>query len=390
MTWPVARQLLAFGLLLGGAPVSTGSAQSAIGMREARGGVVFETWHLGPGTLEQIDRVQQTSIPVAAGVRFGALNVDLYGAYAQAMVRYRNGTEVKLDGLTDVKLRGTFRLPGDNWMLTAGVTVPTGKTKLSEQELDAVRVLGAPALRFQTPAYGTGAGGLAGIVYSTRVGSWGWGFGASFEKRGSFEPVEAAALGYSALDLSPSSSVRLTAGTDGIVGQTAMSVNVSSTLYGTDKLYRAVAGVGSVTEKINLGPAFSAEWRWRVPAAAFNEITVFAYDRYRTKYKRGEPQSTVPGTSSNELEGGAFGSIPITPSLGVVMGLNGRYHSGLSVDNLISTAAIASGGGRIGLSYAVGDVMLQPALGGEIGSMNTGGHSLSVNKLLLSFSIGTR
>ncbi len=383
------RRAMLPGLLLA-APLTAAGAQSITGNTEWRVGVVYEAWHFNNGTLENLDRATQTSIPIIGVARFGATTVDLYTSYAQSTARYRDGTETHLDGLSDVKLRGAYRLPGEHWMLTAGVTLPTGKTRLSESELDAVRVFGAPSLRFQTQSLGNGFGGLGGVVYTTHLGSWSWGFAASYELRGSFEPVEAASLGFATLDLKPSNALRFSIGTDGIVGQTAMSLNVSSTMYGTDELNRSLTGVGTATDRINLGPAVSGEWRWRVPAPGFREITLFAYDRYRSSYTRGGDRRTVAGTSGNEFEGGANGTITISPTLGVVTALSGRYHSGLAVDNLVSTSAIVTGGGRLGLAYNAVGLIFQPSVGGELGRMDTGGRTLSVNKLLLSMSVGAR
>ncbi len=382
------RALLSAALLT--TPLAGTAAQSLTGNTEWRVGVLYEAWHFGSGTLENLDRATQTSIPIIGVARFGPATVDLYTAYAKSTVHFRDGSQTHLDGLTDVKLRGTWRLPGENWLLTAGVTVPTGKTKLTEAELNAVRVLGAPSLRFQTPALGNGFGGLGGVVYTTHLAGWSWGFAASYEFRGTFEPVEAASLGFTTLDLKPSNTLRFSVGTDGIVGQTAMSFNVSSTMYGTDKLNRSITGVGSATDRINLGPAVTGEWRWRVPAPGFREVTLFAYDRYRSSYTRGSDAHRVAGTSGNEFEGGASGAITMSPALVMVTGLSGRYHSGLAVDNLVSTSAIVTGGGRVGLAYTAAGLVFQPAVGGEIGRMNTGGHTLSVNKLLLSMSVGAR
>jgi hypothetical protein len=74
----------------------------------------------------------------------------------------------------------------------------------------------------------------------------------------------------------------------------------------------------------------------------------------------------------------------------LVAGVRGRWHTGLSVDTSLPTAGIVSGGGDIGLSWLAGPFALHPAIGGELGRLDTGPSTISVNKLEASFTISAR
>ena len=74
-------------------------------------------------------------------------------------------------------------------------------------------------------------------------------------------------------------------------------------------------------------------------------------------------------------------------SLDFVASLRGRYHTGLSIDTSLPTAGIVSGGGDIGLAWDAGRFELRPAIGGELGRLDTGPTTLSVHKLEASLTI---
>jgi len=133
---------------------------------------------------------------------------------------------------------------------------------------------------------------------------------------------------------------------------------------------------------------FTGEWQLRAAAGAFREVTVFAFDRYRMPYSRGGRH--VAGTDGNELELGAGGRIPLGARTAFVAGLRGRWHTGLSIDTSLPTAGIVSGGGDVGLSWLAGPFELHPAVGGEIGRLDTGPNTISVNKVEASFTISAR
>ena len=387
----VTAAVLAFDLA---APAARAQAPLG-GIWGAQTGATFEQWHFAcctdaTNTATSIKSASEWTVPITAYVPVGPVALDVYTAYMHGTVALRGaGAPTQtLDGFTDTYVRGAIRLAGDALLATAGVNVPTGRTTLNTEQLGVLEVLGTPALRYQTPVLGTGWGGTTGLVYTMRAGMWSWGFGASYEYRGQYSPAQAQALGLGSgdFDLRPGQAIRLSVGTDGLVGQSAMSASLASTFYTQDRV--ALTAGGTPPEPITLGPMVTGEWQLRAAAGAFRELTVFAFDRYRTKYSRGGAR--VDGTDGNELDLGATGSIPLGARTAFVAGLRGRWHTGLSVNTSLPTAGIVSGGADVGFTWQTGPLELHPAVGGELGRLDTGPSMISVNKLEASFTISAR
>ncbi len=360
----------------------------------------FEHWSFGCCADSSfgggVRRALEWTVPLVGARSVGRnVTVDAYAAWTRAEVALRGSSAIPprtlhVEGLTDAKVRASVRFGGrsggnDTFLATVGVNVPTGKTSLDAEELAVLRVVGAPPLRFQTPALGTGWGGTTGLVYTRRIAGWSWGLGASYEYRGKYAPAQAAALGLGSgdLDLEPGQAVRLSLGADGLVGESAMTISVSSTLYTEDRV--SFTGTGRPPDPVRLGPMFTAEWQLRAASWLFRELSVYAFDRYRTRYRRSG--AAVDGTDGNELELGLHGLVPLAPELSLVAGIRGRHHSGLSIDNSIATAAAVSGGVSVGLAWRAGSMVLTPAIGAELGRMDTGESRVSMHKLEAMFTI---
>jgi hypothetical protein len=363
-----------------------------------RVGPAFEHWSFGccsdSSAGGSVKAASEWTVPVVALVPIGRnVTIDAYAAWMRGTVTLRDAPAgspqaLHVSGLTDTKLRASVRLGGDALLATFGVSLPTGKTSLDAEALAALQVIGAPALRMQTPALGTGWGGTSGLVYTRRIGAWSWGVGGSYEYRGKYSPAQAASLGLGSgdVELRPGQAFRLSLGADGLVGQSAMSVSVSSTFFTQDRM--TLPGSGPAPDPVTLGPMFTGEWQLRAASSLFRELNVYAFDRYRTKYSRSG--ATVDGTDGNELELGARGLVPLSPTLALVTGARARHYTGLSVDNTLATAASASGGIQVGLAWTTGAVVVSPVLGADIGRIKTGNESLSTHKLEAMFTINPR
>lgn len=387
--------IAAFAAFAALATAGAAAAQEPLGGLGWQTAPTMEQWRFGCCTASDtslsLQRATEYSVPLIASVPVGrAVTLDAYVAWIHADVRMRGAgaPSYSLDGFTDTRVRASVRLGGDALLATFGVNLPTGKTTLSGEELAVESVLGAPALRFQTPALGTGWGGTGGLVYTRQIGSWSWGLGASYEYRGQYAPAEAQALGLSsgAFDLRPGQAIRLSLGAGGLVGQSAMSVSLASTLYTRDRI--STAATATPPSAVRLGPMFALDWRLRASSPFFRELTVYAFDRYRMRYDRGG--QSVPGTSGNEAEVGVSGRAPLSPTLSFTAGVHGRHYTGLGVDNTIATAAGVSGGATVGLAWRAGSLVLQPSVGADVGRMDTGGQRLTMYRWVGSLSIGSR
>jgi hypothetical protein len=166
-----------------------------------------------------------------------------------------------------------------------------------------------------------------------------------------------------------------------------MAVSFASTFYTRDRI-TVTDPQASPQDPATLGPMFTLEWRLRASSSLFRELTFYTFDRYRTQYSRGGER--VDGTNGNELELGAEGLLPLNSGVSFVAGVHGRHNTGLSVDNTLATAAVASGGVDIGLAWRTGPLIFRPTIGGEVGRLDSGGQKLTIHKLQALFTITSR
>ena len=373
-----------------------GSAQSGIGP-------IFERWQFGGDGIPQptidgsasvrVTRLTQWSIPVSVVVPVGnRWTVDLTSAYASSEVNLSSVDPVtgsdgySLSGLADVRLRATGRIIGDAVLLTAGINLPTGKTELNEEELSALRVVAAPALSLQVPVLGVGGTGTLGVVFARPIGSWNWAFGASYEMRNKYTPVSIAAG--LPVDLSPGDAVRLSLGTDRLIGQNSMTLGLSADFFTEEKL-EATEATGEPSPPTQLGPIFTADWQFNAVTTRFRELTFYVVERYRSQYKRNGDKT--PDSDANYLDVGVRAVAGVAPSTGVLVALNGRHHTGMDSDQFLTTAAIASGTLTLGLVQQIAsNYSLQPFVRVQGGRLESGNASSNVTGFSGGLSLGVR
>ena len=140
---------------------------------------------------------------------------------------------------------------------------------------------------------------------------------------------------------------------------------------------------------VTFGPIVTADWQLRVATSRFRELTLYAVDRYRTKYKRGG--AAVDGSSGNYLDAGVRGVLPVSRASAVLGHLNVRNHTGLRSDNSLATAAITSAALTLGLVQDLGNgYALQPFARAQAGRAKTGNNSASARGLAAGVTLGMR
>lgn len=403
--WAAAITLLVATALAPAAPLS--AQGRLLGLRTGFAGAVFETWSFGDGTFQptlsgtdsvRVDHVSQFSIPVAVDIPLGdRWSIDLATAYATGRVSLAQpdsslGTDhYALNGLTDVRIRATGRVIGESVVFTLGANLPTGQTSLDAVELSALRVLAAPALSVQAPTLGTGPAGTAGLVVARPLGSWAWAFGASYEVRAKYSPI-AIAAGIPTPDFNPSDALRVSLGADGLVGQSGMTIGVSADFYTEDRLRLSTAPGAAITPQsvgTQLGPILTGEWQLRVATSRFRELTFYAVDRYRTRYKRDGER--IDGSNGNYFDAGVRSVFAAARSTGILAALALRHHTGLKSDNTIATAAFLSGVLTLGTVHDLrGGYSLQPFVRGQLGRLKSGARSTSATGFAGGVTLGLR
>jgi len=363
-------------------------------------GARWESWHFASPLASDslhVDRVSQLSLPLGVVVPLGERwTFDVSGAYAIGRVQLTdsagdNGRTLELDGPTDVKMRLVGRLIGDALILTLGLNAPTGLTRLGNDEVQALRLLGAPPLRIPSPTLGSGLGATAGLVVAHQFGEWALATGATYETRATYTPIDAAVAGLSSTtELDPSDAVHLSLGADRLFGEHRLSFLTIYDVYGKDRLTLTQPGGGSaITGHYQLGPTISTMALLELGIPGMREMSIAVIDRYRTSY-RGRDGLTVSGSSGNQLDVRLRAHFGEPRRLGWWIGGDARFDTGLDVDNSLATAAMSAGGGSLGLSIPLGAVDLEPAIRASIGSIDTGASSATATGLGFSISLVRR
>jgi hypothetical protein len=153
-----------------------------------------------------------------------------------------------------------------------------------------------------------------------------------------------------------------------VVGQERLSFLFLADLYGTDKIVLASGGTETGRTQYQLGPQYVALTRLDFGGGAWSEGALTVSGRYRTAFKDAQNNS-VMGSDGKYLEGSLGGVLGGGARAGFVIGVDGRWHSGLSFTNSLVGAAVKAVGGTIGFELPIGfRFTIQP----QYGTFDTG------------------
>jgi hypothetical protein len=373
------------------APRVAHTQERLVGTSVGTTGVFFDNWSLPTaiatttlsGGTAMVTGASQLTLPVAVVVPVAdGWTIDAYGSYVRSEVRLAtpdaNGrTKYRLDGPTDARVRVVGQLLGESLLFTAGVSAPTGRTKLDPTELTALSVIAAPGLRFRSAYLGAGAAATVGLILSRPVMGWGVALGTSYEARGTYAPVEALGAGQTSTNLRPGNAGHVSLALERLIGGTRHLLNFGGDVYQAGEL----SSTASTTSSLALGPTLSGSYE---VDAVFNnwESLAFVVGRHRAEYRLGG--ESLKGSDRTELEGGVQTFHALSSSLGLRLGVDGRVHSTGVIGNNPSsassstpdvgfaTAGVKAGGGtvalRIGNSGAA--IAVEPFVRAQLGTLD--------------------
>jgi hypothetical protein len=274
--------LLPAPLLAQGAPVGSTTGFSGVEVR----GLSFQS---GLG----IKKVTQIAVPFAAVWQASShLSFDLGGRYATVSRTDESGASTSLSGLTDIQVRGLYQLVRDFAVLTVSVNLPTGKTKLTPDQLPVAGIIASDMLPFPVTNFGSGLNVTSGLALAVPVGGWAFGLAGSYRANGSFTPV--ADTGAAGASYKAGGEFRVRLGVDRIVGQSRVSVGVTYSSYGDDTF-------GS-SPLFQSGKRLIPQASWSFPLGNMG-LALYAWDMYR-----GAGSIIVSGTATEKRNVLAAGS----------------------------------------------------------------------------------
>jgi hypothetical protein len=215
------------------------------------------------------ETIAELAIPVFVTIPAGPrLTIDVGTAYARAHVTSGDRLS-EISGLTDTQIRGNLTLGSDFVVLTAGVSLPTGNSSVTLDQLAAAGRIGNDFLGFPVSNMGTGLAATGGIAIARPVGEWSLGIGAAARRSAAYEPFDVPGQSFR---YQPGNEVRARIGADRPVGSGNLALGVTYSAFGRDD-----AG-GSA---YNTGDRVITQGSFTRPVGA-NELTVAAYNVFRS------------------------------------------------------------------------------------------------------------
>jgi hypothetical protein len=191
-------------------------------------------------------KIKEFSVPLFVAVPVTpALTFDLGTAYASSHVEQTalgKTTTSNIAGLTDTQLRANYVLGNDFVVLTAGVNLPTGQSRVTIAQLPAASLIGSDFLSFPISNMGTGFGETGGIAAARPLGDWNVGAGVSMRRTERYDPFD---VGGATLRYEPGNEYRARVGADRAVGTGRVTVGFTYSTFGDDELAGSVYNTGN-------------------------------------------------------------------------------------------------------------------------------------------------
>ncbi len=285
---------LAATLLLPATLLAQGDVTGFAGV-EARG----VTYQAGTG----IKSVSEVAIPFAvvwpASTR---LSFDLGGRWATASRTGSNDTTATISGLTDIQVRGVYQLVPDIAVLTVSANLPTGTTKITDEQLLTAGAIASDLLLYPVANFGSGFNLTTGLALAVPVAGWALGVAGSYRVNGAFTPFADTSSSYKA-----GGEFRVRLGADRLIGQSRLSLGFTYSDFGEDS-YASSPIFQSGTRYIGQGS-------WSFPVGNVG-LQIYAWDLYRspgTQFIRLDTTTvtSAPTQKRNVLAFGAAGSVQV-------------------------------------------------------------------------------
>ena len=293
-------------------------------------GLHFQSWS-GENNL----KARELSIPLTVILPINrSLSLDVVSGTGFASLDNR-GTNT-LSGLTDTKLRASLIIGQELALLTAGLSTPTGKTALDEEQLQVSNIISQHALGFETANFGQGLDLNFGAATARQFGATVIGLGVGYQVRGGFTPILAGP------EYTPGNELNLTLGLDQKVldGDGTLTLDMVYTLYGEDKLagqsiYQA--GNRLLIQALGLFEIGNLNWRFHL------------IERIRAKNSQLGGQEPLELSNGNQLEAG----VAVAKSLNTSLEVHGQVEAKLYSDNEFQAGEATLVGVGPGLRYAL-------------------------------------
>ena len=143
-----------------------------------RAGLHFKTW--GFDNASNLDSFTEVAFPIAYSLPLSRrLSLLVVTTPFTSRISRVSGQDTNFDHLSDTFVRGSYIIGEELALLTVGVHIPTGETKLNDDELAIAGIAANRPLDNPVTTFGTGFNLTLSLAIAREVGSWvtGLGFG---------------------------------------------------------------------------------------------------------------------------------------------------------------------------------------------------------------------
>ena len=213
-----------------------------------------------------------SEIAIPVGLMWTAsprLAVDFGVRYASASRTSETAGQPKatISGLTDAQLRGVYQIVPDVVVLTVAANLPTGKTKLTDDELVAAGVVSSELIPFPVSSFGSGANVTTGLAAAVPLAGWAVGIGGSYRLTAGYTPLASIDSSYK-----PGGEVRVRVGADRVVGQGRVSLGFTFSSFAEDEF--------GGSRLFQPGKRYITQGSWSFPIGNLG-VALYAWDLYR-------------------------------------------------------------------------------------------------------------
>jgi hypothetical protein len=178
-------------------------------------------------------------------------------------------------------------------VLTVAANLPTGKTKLTDDELVAAGVAASELIPFPVSSFGSGANVTSGLAVAVPLAGWAVGAGGSYRITAGYTPLASIDSSYK-----PGGELRLRVGADRLVGQGRVSLGFTFSSFADDEF--------GGSRLFQSGKRYITQGSWSFPVGNLG-LVLYVWDLYRDAGKL-----VIGGGATekqNVLTGGVVASI---------------------------------------------------------------------------------
>jgi len=138
-----------------------------------------------------------------------------------------------LKGFSDMQFLAKHTLTDYNLSFNGGINIPSGKTKLTQEEFLTSQIISNDLFNLKTPGFGQGLNIFFGATWLKALSdNFVIGTGLSYQIKGEYQPLEESSSNYN-----PSNEISVTAGFDMKLNETStLTGDLTGIFYGSDEL----------------------------------------------------------------------------------------------------------------------------------------------------------